>query len=205
MARVDDYIAARRLALEELCQCSFPDLARDSGYTLKPDGSLVLDFLDRTYRVTPPDYAFEDEQDPGREVPIQEQVLILHYLQGAPLAEPAGEWVAFREIPGAAFYHATFAKRAIEPVKQAFGENPQALDAAAPKLGGKRTEPGNHAWEFAPFPKVPLRIALWRGDDELPSDANVLFDKNAGRILSPEDLAWLAGMVVYRLMALGRG
>ncbi|MEE4264173.1 MAG: DUF3786 domain-containing protein [Desulfobacteraceae bacterium] len=45
---------------------------------------------------------------------------------------------------------------------------------------------------------------MWEGDAEFPAEANILFDQTIGRILPPEDVAWLAGMVVYRLMALSR-
>jgi hypothetical protein len=31
-----------------------------------------------------------------------------------------------------------------------------------------------------------------------------VFNENIKEILSPEDIAWLAGMVVYRLIALSR-
>jgi hypothetical protein len=51
---------------------------------------------------------------------------------------------------------------------------------------------------------VPLQLILWEGDNEFPAEANILFDKTIGRILSPEDVAWLAGMVVYRLIAFSR-
>jgi hypothetical protein len=45
---------------------------------------------------------------------------------------------------------------------------------------------------------------LWEGNAEFPSEANILFDETIGDILSPEDVAWLAGMLVYRLTALSR-
>jgi len=51
---------------------------------------------------------------------------------------------------------------------------------------------------------VPLRLILWQGDNEFPPDASILFDETAGDYLSPEDAAWLAGMVVYRLAALSK-
>jgi hypothetical protein len=54
------------------------------------------------------------------------------------------------------------------------------------------------------LPGVPLQLILWAADDEFPAEANILFDKNIGQIFLPEDVAWLAGMVVYRLMALAR-
>jgi hypothetical protein len=32
----------------------------------------------------------------------------------------------------------------------------------------------------------------------------MVFDENIGSMLSPEDIAWLAGMLVYRLIALSK-
>jgi len=49
---------------------------------------------------------------------------------------------------------------------------------------------------------VPLQLVLWEGDEEFSSEANILFDENIGDVLSPEDAAWLAGMLVYRLISL---
>jgi len=54
------------------------------------------------------------------------------------------------------------------------------------------------------LPNVPVRLILWAGDDEFPAAANILFDQNIGGILSPEDIAWLSGMLVYRLIALSK-
>jgi len=68
--------------------------------------------------------------------------------------------------------------------------------------GGTNEDVG---FEFKVFPKVPLQLILWEGDDEFPPEASILFDETIGEILSPEDVAWLSGMLVYRLIALSRG
>jgi len=49
---------------------------------------------------------------------------------------------------------------------------------------------------------VQVPLLLWEGDDEFPAEANILFDELCGKILSPEDADWLAGMLIYRLIAL---
>ncbi|MBW2591755.1 MAG: DUF3786 domain-containing protein, partial [Deltaproteobacteria bacterium] len=69
-------------------------------------------------------------------------------------------------------------------------------------LKGTAIEPGDAGFEFSILPKTPMQLILWEGDDEFPAEANILFDKTAGEILSPEDAAWLAGMLVYRLIAI---
>jgi hypothetical protein len=49
-----------------------------------------------------------------------------------------------------------------------------------------------------------MRLILHAGDEEFPAEATILFDRSIARILSAEDIAWLAGMLVYRLMSISR-
>jgi hypothetical protein len=93
-----------------------------------------------------------------------------------------------------------FVKRAIEPLKNVFGQNLPGFTKAAPQLSGKAISHGDAAFEFHIFPKVPVQVIIWEGD-EFPPEANILFDKTISKILSPEDIAWLSGMLVYRLIA----
>lgn len=204
MARVDDYIQARQIAAEKLGRQTVADIARQSGVEQITPLGLQLRFLDRVYRIAWPDCEFVDTDDGERPVPIQEQVLILHYLLGAGGRQPSGNWIAYREIPGAAFYFSAFVKRAVDPLKKVFGGHIEGFRRAADLLGGVEAGVGDVGREFRVLPQVPLRLILWAGDDEFPPEANILFDDTAGEILSPEDAAWLAGMLVYRMMALAR-
>lgn len=204
MPRIDDYFNAAKIATEALAKESPENILRRSGLKADADGILVP-FLNRTYRIRLPGCAFSDtDPEAPREVPIQEQVLILHYLQAGGLQFPTGNWIAYREIQGASFYFSAFVKRAIDPLKKTFGANIQGLVQAAEKLGGRAIPAGDAGFEFRLLPRVPVQLILWEGDAEFPAEANILFDETIGDILSPEDVAWLAGMLVYRLMALGR-
>ena len=204
MARVDDYVNAKKIAVEKLAQETIDDIAMHSGFEKISDAKLQVPFLNRTYQVEYPEFDFTDTGDNAAEVPIQEQVLILHYMNAMQSIVPAGTWIAYREIPGASFYFSAFVKRAIDPLKKVFGRNVSAFTAAAEKLEAKRIDIGDAGFEFRVLPKVPLQLIIHEGDHEFEPEANILFDATAGEFLSPEDAAWLAGMVVYRLMALGR-
>ncbi len=204
MARVDDYVAAKKLAVEKLAAESFEEILGRSGYDAGAEGVMIIPFLNRSYEVSYPDFTFVDTADRDASIPIQEEVLILHYLTAQIIPSPAGSWVAYREIPGAGFYFSAFVKRAIDPLKKVFGSNTNALKTAAEKLCAEPIEAGDAGFQFRPMPKVPVQMILWEGDDEFAPEANILFDKNIGDILSAEDIAWLAGMIVYRLMALAR-
>ncbi len=206
MARIDDYEKAFALALEELKKGNLHHVASKSGArVVEKDGGLGLElpFIDRFVRIGVPEGSFSDEKT-GGDIPIQEKVLILHYLNKATGGKVMQDWVTYREIPDGSFYFAAFAGRAINPFKATFGDKPDVFDQVAPLLGGTPVEEGDTGFLFVPFPHVPMKLILWRGDDEFPAEANILFDRTVSEYLSAEDIAWTAGMVVYRLMALSR-
>jgi hypothetical protein len=204
MARIDDYKNARKLAIEQLAAESFEKILRRTGFESVADDQLRVAFLNRAYRIVFPELEFEDEADSQKEVPIQEQILILHYMLASASSVLSGNWVSYREIPGASFYYSAFVKRAIDPLKKVFGNHLERLLPAAEILGGQSIDSGDAGYEFWPLPRVPLRLILWAGDEEFPAEANMVFDEAIKHILSAEDIAWLAGMLVYRLIALSK-
>jgi hypothetical protein len=173
-----------------------------SGFESENGNTFHIPFLNRVYRLHYPDFEFEDQSEAGKEIPIQEQILILHYMLAVSSRSLTGRWISYREIPGASFYFSVFVKRAIDPLKNVFGQNVSGLVKAASQLNGNPIEPGDAGFEFDILPKVPLQLIFYAGDEEFPAEANILFDQAIGEILSPEDIAWLAGMVAYRLIAI---
>ena len=204
MARVDDYIHAKKIAVESLLQKNWNDLEKRAGFTRSVDEAIIIPFLDRLYKIDFPYLEFTDIENESKEVPIQEQVLILHYLKAPAFPLPTGQWVSYREIPGATFYYSAFLSRAVNPLKKVFGNNIQGFEKSAQKLNGKKMTTGDASFEFYVFPKIPVRITIWSGDEDFTPEANIVFDETIGIILSPEDIAWMAGMLVYRLMAMLR-
>ena len=204
MTRIDDYNKARKLAIEKLATESFESILGRTGIEANELKQFRVAFLNRVYRISFPELEFEDEEEPEKEIPIQEQILILHYMLATAPPPLTGNWVSYREIPGASFYYSAFVKRAVDPLKNILGQNVEGLLRAGNLLDGRQIDTGDVGYEFRLLPNVPVRLILWVGDDEFPPSASLLFDENIGKILSAEDIAWLAGMLVYRLIALSR-
>jgi hypothetical protein len=204
MPRIDDYLSARQLARDKLAGEAYEAVLARSGFEPAEGSALCIPFLNRIYRVGYPAFEFVDTAAQDKDVPLQEQILILHYLLADMPGMPSGDWVAYREIPGATFYNAAFGKRALEPLKKVFGLNLVGFQAASARLNGVPVAFGDVASDFRVLPKVPIRIILHGGDEEFPPEATILFDRSIGGLLSPEDIAWLAGMIVYRLIALSK-
>lgn len=202
MARIDDYIESRRIAVERLREDSFADILSRSGFEKADQNRFRVSFLNRTYLVNFPEFEFLDDSEKTKEVSIQEQILILHYMASPTYAGSTGNWISYREISGASFYFSTFVKRAIDPLKKVFGQDIFKLAKPAETIQGQWIDTGDAGYEFQIFPKVAMQLILWGGDDEFSPEANIIFNDTIGEMLSPEDVAWVAGMLVYRLIAL---
>jgi hypothetical protein len=66
-------------------------------------------------------------------------------------------------------------------------------------LGGKRVDHGDAAVEFFPLPRIPVVLILWRGDDEFPPGAGLLFDSSCETQLAL-DVLWSIAMMSILIM-----
>ena len=208
MARIDDYIKAVELGKKALEGKNPEQIAGFSGAGFEKDSEerplLNLNFLGKEVAVNWPELGCSFKGS-GEEVPIQQQVLLLHYLIGCKGAKITGEWIAYQEVPDGKFYLDAFLRRAKNPMLQAFGSQPELLVELAKKAyGATPFDRGDLSVLVQALPLVPVALILWKEDEEFPPEGNILFDKCIREILSAEDIAWLAGMIVYPLMGMAR-
>ena len=139
-------------------------------------------------------------KDNGDLVPIQEKILILHYLLTARGESMRQIPITFRQVEEGPFYYSAFTKRALDPLAQTFGGEPRGLLDCGSRLGAVATELGDASITLKALPRVPVTFVIWGGDDELPPQANILFDESIVSYLPTEDIVVLSSMIVYRLI-----
>ncbi len=205
MPRIDDYKAAIALAAAELKQLNPKRLETRTQCEYFHEGGqegLLVPYFGQGRRVSWPEIAVLPAEGDAP-IPLTEQILILHYLSKATGEPLSGHSIDFREVPdGGGFYWSAFVSRAKKPLLETFGHDLDLYLKVAQSLGGERRNLGDAAARFAAFPLAPVTHVLWRGDEEFPPEANILFDATISRHLSTEDIAALSGASVYRLMAL---
>ena len=125
-------------------------------------------------------------------------VLILRYLIGISKRgfHPHGEWISFKETDGGKLFWPNFSERAIKPLVECFKEDPNGtIRILMESLSGRTVEGGDVAIEVETFPGVFVRILFWRGDEELPPAATMLFDRGLTEVCIMEDVAVLLTLV----------
>ena len=165
-------------------------------------GELRLTLWGQVYLVTYPDFiAYEEES--GEICSLWRQGLFLHYLRTADGQPLADRWVSLREIEGGEFYHRASQGYSGDRLAKHFGNDVEAFRRAAERAGGERRDLGDAAYSFLALPRVPLAVIYWKGDEEFPSTAQVLFDTSAGHYLPVDLLSLLGSELCDRILRAG--
>lgn len=139
--------------------------------------------------------------DPTLAVPVSTKVLLTHYLTNACDVALSGRLISFKELPcGGAIYDSNFDKRSVRPLVKRFGEDTQALFAAAMSIGGQRASFGHASVKIYLFPRVPATYVIWQGDEDIPPSGTILFDASIVSYLPVEDIAVVASSGTYELI-----
>jgi hypothetical protein len=126
-------------------------------------------------------------------------VLILHYLIGIQKQQgfsPSEEWISSREVEGGISFLPAFQESVIKPLVECLGIDPDGMiKNLIEGLRGRMVEGGDATVEVTTFPGIYVRVMMWLGEEELPSQVTMLFDKNLAKILAFEDIVVLLGLI----------
>jgi len=111
---------------------------------------------------------------------------ILNYILYGEGAEPTGEWITFRELPGAQAWARFFAHRCERTIKRLSDSDPD-LFISILSLFGEEVEDReiqfDHCFLLHPLPKVPVLMCYSRQEGDFDSKFTVLFDRSVEKNL----------------------
>jgi hypothetical protein len=110
-----------------------------------------------------------------------------------------GEWIDTRSLQHGAVLGAHFAAKTTEWLNRFFNLDREERLSRMLSWGGKPLELGDEGLLFHIFPRLPLAIVHWRGDEEFPPYSKLLFDISASNFMPTHGLAALAEFLVHRL------
>ena len=202
LPRQDNYEQALKIALEIFNQKD-PGSVAEKACAIFQGKSITVPHLNRSIMLDVDARRFSIVET-GEEVQMWLAILTIHYLNNAPGVGPTGKLKHFREFKEGHFYEPAFNRRTRDTLIDVFGNNPSSMVRAGEKLKGKIVETGDAAVELAYFPFLPITCILWRGDEEFPPEASVLFDETADKFFNAEDMAVAGQMAVLELVKASR-
>jgi len=192
------YGLALKIARDELAHTDIAGQCHRSGAQYFPDQKAVtVEFVNQPYQISLPG---GEVTMAGREPPVAEKILVLHYFLQAKDVPLTNDLISFKELPEGSGYYPTFYARAIKPLVKQFGREPRRLAEVAAILGGRPASYGDVSVTIDGFRKVPVTLVLWRGDDEFPPEGNILLDSSISHYLPAEDIIFLCQTITWRLV-----
>lgn len=173
---------------------------RNSGTEyLETEKILRIDFLNQSYKISYPDgeVFYKDERET---VPIKDKILIMDYFTRASGTPLTGKLITYKELHDGLNYFEVFHKRAIQPFVTFFGEKPEELVKTAALFNGKPADYGDVAVTINAFSRVPVTIALWRGDEEFGPEGSILFDSTVSEYLTNDDIHALCESIAWKMV-----
>ena len=128
----------------------------------------------------------------GASLTLELALAALFFLIKAEVCEPSGEWVSEKQLEGGLYLFQGTHQLPLQLISTRFGDDREGFLASGAALGGRPVEGGDAAIELPALPRVPVLVQLWRGDDEFPAEAKMLFDSTIDRHLPLDVIYGLA-------------
>jgi hypothetical protein len=193
-----------KLAREKLAKINdIQEQCRKSGANYLGPHKIGINYLNQPYHIMLPDVKILLEDGPdfiGTEASLRDKILILHYFAEAKGTPATGKLIAYKQLLGGISYFPAFSRRAIAPLVKHFGKSPELLIKTAARLGGREADYGDVSVTVNAFAHVPITLVIWRGDEEIAPNGNILFDANISDYLSTEDVTVLTETIIWKLV-----
>lgn len=162
-------------------------------------GVFKVPMLGRTYRVDSNSRRIQREGEPDHRVGYQSGVVLLTALARSMGVPPSGRMVTPQELQGGLLFFTGAHSLAVKPLGKRFGNDPQALVAAAKAMGGEPVGGADCAVRIPGLPPIPLYVLLWRADEEFSARAVIGIDDRALFHLDLAGILALTNVMVGRL------
>jgi len=119
---------------------------------------------------------------------------VLWYLIGARDIPILGNFIKPADVPGGQIFNKGTHVLPVDGIAFKFNKQREIFLGIGSRYGGIEIEYGDVALKLLPFPRLPVYLVLWFGDDDFPPRGQVLLDSTSSLHL-PTDVLWAVIMV----------
>jgi hypothetical protein len=209
------YIQTYQWVVKLLADCNFAQSAKRMGLQLIQPNVIAIDFLGRTYTIAQSDVnkdalSFELTGDKIKWTVNSEgfeynlKSVLGYYILSDAEVNALEDYCTI-----GSFSHGVFGRSGAlfdSALGKSYGTDYKKFCESAEKLGmvfeAERHE-GQYIWRYSLLPKVPVKLVYYTGDDEYPTNIQILYDKTAIQVFKFEPLAVLNGCFTAAFAAVG--
>jgi hypothetical protein len=174
-----------------------PGDVRESAYVRHEEGSYILTSLGMEFSISPSERVITGTTREARLFLGKFAYFYNHaaiwYLVGARDATPSGRLLRPEDLKDGLIFFTGTHKLPLQDMAEKYGHDQQGFMLQAAALGGTPLDLGDASALLHPFPKIPVTLILWLGDEEFAPRADLLMDSTAG-IHMPIDITWSTAM-----------
>jgi len=132
------------------------------------------------------------------------KVLVLEHLvvaaqnQGTAV-KVMGQWIDARSLVHGAVLGAHFSRATTDTLERFFTLSPDERMGRVLAWAGKALDLADEGYVFHLFPRLPVALIHWTGDEEFPPYSKALFDVSASNYMSTHGLIALTDFLIHRL------
>jgi len=129
----------------------------------------------------------------GAQVPHDYLLLfMIYYLVKGKEIEIRNEWISEKDIPGGATFFRGPHEIPTNLITRSYENDIERFRKRCLQLRGTDLDMGDAAYCFSMAPRIPVAVMYWKGDDEFPPEAKILYDRTINEHLTSDIIYTLA-------------
>ena len=104
-------------------------------------------------------------------------LFMVYYLVKGKDLVVSNEWISEKDIPGGATFFRGPHEIPTHLISNRYGNDGEGFAERCKRVGGTPLDMGDAGFRFLMVPRIPVAVLYWKGDDEFPSQARILYDR----------------------------
>jgi hypothetical protein len=199
MSKTEGQNEAIRLAVAKLANADLSARAENLGFTFSDAGTVLIRAFGSECAVNLKNFDIVN-QKPGQPVKPDLKIIILHYLMFEEKFSETEKLISFRELPGGRFYLEPYKSRSVNILISRIKNDAVLLKKNLSRFEWRETYPGDVGAVIHAIGKIHVTLAYYRGDEEMPPSADLLYDSSIGKVFNTEDVTVIASLLCRGLL-----
>ena len=126
-------------------------------------------------------------------------LFIIYYLLRAKEIEARNEWISEKDMDGGPTFFRGPHEIPTNLITRRYENDIEKFRKRCEQIHGSALDMADAAYRFTMAPRIPIAVLYWRGDDEFPAEARILYDRTITEHLTLDIVFALAVAICTRI------